>query len=273
MRQCEKINKIRVLWRDRLYRRFIRFVGLSKDKTTRNLFLLFGIALFACLLVFLIGLSSLHFDKCNASFGTFGDFYGGVLNPILTFLTFMGLLITIVIQQKELRETRKENKKAADSLSNQVALALNTTYKSDIYTFLADTKEELSNFFKTRQSKDFIDPLNGKKSKYTVNVFDELKYDIERCENQDKHMQDVTINSIKTKHNHEIGILVALLTTYYELLHELTKLNTNITVLKLYDNLYSWHVHLIRILNVNFVPAYDHFTNYLNSAEAKNREL
>lgn len=31
-----------------------------------------------------------------------------MLNPILSFLTFMGLLITIVLQQRELRESRKE---------------------------------------------------------------------------------------------------------------------------------------------------------------------
>jgi hypothetical protein len=34
--------------------------------------------------------------------GEWGDFFGGVLNPLLTFLTFMGLLITIILQQQEL---------------------------------------------------------------------------------------------------------------------------------------------------------------------------
>jgi hypothetical protein len=52
-------------------------------------------------------------------FGAWGDFFGGVLNPILTFLTFMGLLITIVLQQSELKESRKEFKRSADALVEQ----------------------------------------------------------------------------------------------------------------------------------------------------------
>lgn len=40
--------------------------------------------------------------------GTWGDFVGGTLNPILTFATFIGLLYTIHLQQRELRLTRKE---------------------------------------------------------------------------------------------------------------------------------------------------------------------
>lgn len=55
----------------------------------------------------------------DTNFGTFGDFFGGMLNPILTFLTFMGLLITIVLQQKELRLTRKELKESSLALTEQ----------------------------------------------------------------------------------------------------------------------------------------------------------
>ncbi len=40
--------------------------------------------------------------------GTWGDFVGGTLNPILTFATFIGLLYTIHLQQRELRLTRNE---------------------------------------------------------------------------------------------------------------------------------------------------------------------
>jgi len=51
--------------------------------------------------------------------GEWGDFFGGVLNPLLTFLTFMGLLITIILQQSELRESRREFKRSADALIEQ----------------------------------------------------------------------------------------------------------------------------------------------------------
>ncbi|GEP10257.1 hypothetical protein MGN01_21020 [Methylobacterium gnaphalii] len=40
--------------------------------------------------------------------GQVGDFFGGVLNPLLTFLTFIGVLATIFLQREELKETREE---------------------------------------------------------------------------------------------------------------------------------------------------------------------
>lgn len=40
--------------------------------------------------------------------GPFGDFFGGMLNPILTFCSFMALLMTIILQQRELKLSRKQ---------------------------------------------------------------------------------------------------------------------------------------------------------------------
>jgi len=92
-------------------------IGFTKDNTSRNLFRLFQIAFYAVVTVFIINLFSL-FSK-DASFGIWGDFFGGVLNPILTFLTFMGLLITIILQQTELKQSRKEFQGQKEALENQ----------------------------------------------------------------------------------------------------------------------------------------------------------
>jgi hypothetical protein len=55
----------------------------------------------------------------ESKLGTFGDFFGGMLNPIFTFLTFFGLIITIVIQRMELRLAREEYSKTAVALNTQ----------------------------------------------------------------------------------------------------------------------------------------------------------
>jgi hypothetical protein len=47
----------------------------------------------------------------QATFGAFGDFIGGVLNPFLTFLTVLLLIYSIRFQISELRITRHEMKK------------------------------------------------------------------------------------------------------------------------------------------------------------------
>jgi len=43
-----------------------------------------------------------------STLGTFGDFVGGTLNPILSFLALLALLLTLAIQIRELKETRRE---------------------------------------------------------------------------------------------------------------------------------------------------------------------
>jgi hypothetical protein len=55
----------------------------------------------------------------SSKLGAFGDFFGGVLNPVLTFLTFFGLIVTIVIQRMELRLAREEYEKTATALNTQ----------------------------------------------------------------------------------------------------------------------------------------------------------
>lgn len=66
-----------------------------------------------------LGVYIFHFGEYEISnnpekWGPFGDFFGGVLNPILAFFSFVALLYTIHIQQKELELTRIE-------LSNSVS--------------------------------------------------------------------------------------------------------------------------------------------------------
>lgn len=95
-------------------RTFARFLGGASEDEIGPLYLLFLSALVISALLFVI---LLIIRPNNA--GEWGDFFGGMLNPILTFLTFLGLLITIVLQQKELKETRKELERSADALQNQ----------------------------------------------------------------------------------------------------------------------------------------------------------
>lgn len=61
-----------------------------------------------------------HFDGDlsleNGDWGTFGDYLGGTLNPILSFLSLIALLTTIVLQSKELELTRNELELTRDEL-------------------------------------------------------------------------------------------------------------------------------------------------------------
>ncbi len=65
----------------------------------------------------------------GSNLGPFGDFFGGVLNPVFTFLTVFGLVITIVIQRTELRLAREEYAKTSAALTTQ---AVESTFFSSV---------------------------------------------------------------------------------------------------------------------------------------------
>lgn len=117
----------------KLYRHFVLLISPRGKSPLRPLYRLFQLAAGALLLVFIVNLFSIG----KSSFGEWGDFFGGVLNPLLTFLTFMGLLITIVIQQTELRESRLELKRSADALREQSESLKKQNFESTFFQMLS----------------------------------------------------------------------------------------------------------------------------------------
>jgi len=63
--------------------------------------------------------------KMGEHFGTFGDFFGGVLNPLLTFGTLIALAVTILMQRIQLAEARGQSIKTGESTQS---LAFETTF-------------------------------------------------------------------------------------------------------------------------------------------------
>ncbi|MEH8174050.1 putative phage abortive infection protein [Aeromonas veronii] len=88
----------------------------SKSSLNYILFNVLAAALCFGVVAFLINIALIFFTERG---GVFGDFLGGVLNPIFTFLTLFGLITTIVIQRRELKLAREEYEKTADALEMQ----------------------------------------------------------------------------------------------------------------------------------------------------------
>lgn len=76
-----------------------------------------AISIFLTVILCFIVLRSTFVDI--ASLGAFGDFIGGTLNPILSFLTLIAVLLTISIQNRELAATREELSASRDAQEEQ----------------------------------------------------------------------------------------------------------------------------------------------------------
>lgn len=88
-----------------------------------------GLLLFP-VIIYLLKFYSYPISSTAAEWGQMGDFFGGMLNPILAFASFIALLSTIRIQSEELRLTREEFTKSskaqqelADTAQDELALA------------------------------------------------------------------------------------------------------------------------------------------------------
>ncbi|MFH4667138.1 putative phage abortive infection protein [Vibrio cidicii] len=75
-------------------------------------------------LVFYFAHFSGELSNNQEDWGTFGDFLGGTLNPLLSFLGLIALLLTIVLQNRELEATREELARSAEAqINSEVALS------------------------------------------------------------------------------------------------------------------------------------------------------
>ncbi|MCD2184882.1 putative phage abortive infection protein [Rhizobium sp. GN54] len=83
-----------------------------KEGDSRGVFTFLISVAFA--LIGIVFVVAIHGDWADKNWGTFGDFLGGVLNPALTFLSFMALLFTIILQQREIHGAKNDAKELRD---------------------------------------------------------------------------------------------------------------------------------------------------------------
>jgi uncharacterized membrane protein len=83
------------------------------------LFLLLTSAAFFVCKFFLTFSGEIFPSNVRDDWGTLGDFFGGILNPIFGFASFIALLATIFYQSKELNASTKELRNSATALTAQ----------------------------------------------------------------------------------------------------------------------------------------------------------
>jgi hypothetical protein len=98
---------------------------------------LLALFVLACLIVGITAYVGYNNVKTYTDLGPWGDFFGGTLNPILTFFSFVGVLLTIALQKIEMNLTREELGRSANALELQIATTRQQTFDSTFFQMLS----------------------------------------------------------------------------------------------------------------------------------------
>lgn len=98
--------------------------------------------------------------------GPWGDFAGGLLNPLLTFITFLAVLLTLWLQRQELSLTRDEMVRSADALEHQDRSLKKQSFENTFFEMLRLHNSIL-------ESIDLVNPETGvvTRGRDSFNVF------------------------------------------------------------------------------------------------------
>lgn len=114
--------------------------------------------LFGCICLGIVLITVLYFLVVNAlhdddsSRGTFGDLFGG-LTATFTGFAFAGVIITIIMQMKELELTREELKKSVDA-QDKTQKALNMQLKHMQSTTRIESVKDVISIYSQRDEQD-----------------------------------------------------------------------------------------------------------------------
>lgn len=89
------------------------------EKRANNSFRVVGFLAFVITVVYFFKFSGLGLSGAQGDWGTFGDYIGGILNPTISIATLYWLTRSIILQKRELQESRDALRDAAYSQSKQ----------------------------------------------------------------------------------------------------------------------------------------------------------
>jgi hypothetical protein len=157
-------------------------------------------------------------STAQESWGAFGDYVGGVLNPLLAFLALFALLYTIVLQVEELQEMRTEFTKTVDAAKHQ-------TFEATFFQLLRLHNENVAII---SLEEDKPDPSTMRKRKYVHRGKTALYHYTKLVEQEiEKHpvepdaASEVRANVIATGYRAFFGHFGPVLGNYFDTIYEI----------------------------------------------------
>lgn len=118
---------------------------LAKDVArTRNFVLFVAVAAPAAYGLWFFVVNNAPLSLQTGDWGAFGDFVGGLVNPLVAFFAFYWLTRSVLIQKEELSETRSALVESQRAQERQAELALVSAKLQSLNAELETVKERLS---------------------------------------------------------------------------------------------------------------------------------
>jgi large-conductance mechanosensitive channel len=141
-----------------------------------------------------------NFSTTNGDWGTFGDYIGGILNPIIAFCALYWIVKTYHLQNEELKDTKKELEIANKTQKKQVELAALTALLNTKLMQLDGLNSEIQIPTNERKSLHVnTPPFNGNKVTFD-NVYEKLTKEINSLSKKKEELKS-DINELQNKLN------------------------------------------------------------------------
>lgn len=89
--------------------------------------------------------------QARAEWGQLGDYFGGTLNPLFGFVSVLALLITLIVQSKELRLSTRELQHSSAALEGQNRAIERQSFEQTFFAWLNNYHELLQSITTTSQ--------------------------------------------------------------------------------------------------------------------------
>lgn len=186
------------------------------------------IAFIAMLIIFTFG--NFYFSGQNlikihenaAELGQMGDFFGGTLNPILAFLSFCLLMITIKLQSKELKNSTEELAKSSEALTEQSKSLKLQNFENTFFNMLNLHNEIVNNLSLVKLKKAQFNNVNEAFHYYSI-----LNKDVPVKADEDYNGKKVIsklfeIANVYIKNNKSENSIIRLYNNFYLEYNEIT---------------------------------------------------
>lgn len=204
----------------------IESAGRKEEKKLLRIIIFAGGVIFLVLLTYILNFSAYKISDDVTHWAAFGDFVGGTLNPLLTFLGLIAILITFKGQILELNQSHKELAQANRHKKEELDINLKQFKKTDIIEFIKLVDTDVRG--------------NLEEEVYLPNSSDiKLNNAILKCYREYKQSEDKDFFDDLTVHVSKLELIHQKINVIFENAAEVDKLIGSQFYLSYYENQYK----------------------------------